>query len=104
MILFREPADVLAFEPLYNRFLGLIEAMPSIDKRQVTHITASPQGAPAYYRILEIYYRSETAMRASLMSPSGQESARCLQELPAGSFDLLLAEVYEEAGGATPQP
>ena len=38
------------------------------------------------------------------MSDAGQEAGQELHRLPTDSFQLLFADVYEEAGGSTPQP
>ena len=103
MVLFRQPEDVEAFENIYQDFLALVERMPHIQRRQVVHITGSPQGAPEFYRILEIYFESTERQREALMSSIGQEAGQELGRLPSGSFQLLLADVYEEEGGNTPR-
>ena len=104
MILFGPPEDADSFENVYQDFLALIERMPNIRRRQVAHVTGSPQGAPKVYRILEIYFESTDAQMEALMSPVGQEAGKELRRLPEDSYQLLLADVYEEAGGNTPQP
>jgi uncharacterized protein (TIGR02118 family) len=104
MILFGRPEDAESFENVYQDFLALIERMPNIRRRQVVHVTGSPQGAPKVYRILEIYFDSIDAQTEALMSPMGQEAGRELRRLSEDSYQLLLADVYEEEGGNTPQP
>lgn len=101
MICFRDPAGSAAFENTYNDFLALIERIPDIQRRQVIHVTGSPLGQPAYYRILEIYFESNEQLQQSLLSPGGQEAGSELRRFPAGSFDVMFAEVYEETGGKT---
>ena len=59
---------------------------------------------PKVHRILEIYFESTDAQTEALMSPMGQEAGKELRRLPDDSYQLLLADVYEEAGGNTPQP
>lgn len=104
MILFHQPADINAFEDVYQDFLALIERMPNIIRRQVVHVTGSPQGTPKYYRMLEIYFESLDKQQEALMSPIGQEAGQELGRLPQGTVDLLFADVYEEEGGSTPHP
>lgn len=104
IILFQQPTDADSFEQVYQDFLALIERMPHIIRRQVVHITGSPQGSPAFYRILEIYFESPQQQQAALMSKIGQEAGQELGRLPRGTFQLLYADVYEEAGGSTPAP
>ncbi len=104
MILFGPPEDAERFENIYQDFLALVERMPNIRRRQVVHVTGSPQGAPEIYRILELYFESTDAQTEALMSDAGQEAGKELHRLPADAFQLLFADVYEEAGGSTPQP
>ena len=104
MILFGPPEDAERFENVYQDFLALVERMPQILRRQVVHVTGSPQGAPAIYRILELYFESTETQNEALMSDAGQEAGQELHRLPTDSFQLLFADVYEEAGGSTPRP
>ena len=102
MILFHQPTDPDTFENVFQDFLALIERMPNILRRQVVHVTGSPQGLPQYYRILELYFDSPAKQQEALMSPIGQEAGQELARLPEGTTDLLFADVYEEEGGSTP--
>lgn len=104
MILFGPPEDSERFENVYQDFLALVERMPNILRRQVVHVTGSPQGAPAIYRILELYFESTETQTEALMSDAGQEAGTELQRLPTDAFQLLFTDVYEEAGGSTAQP
>lgn len=91
------------FENAYNDFLALVERMPQIHRRQVVHVVASPTGAPVYQRILEIYFAERATLEQALLSPAGQEAGNELnRRFAKGSFDILIAEVFEEDGGATP--
>lgn len=102
MILFDQPEDPENFENVYQDLLALLERMPNIMRRQVVHVTDSPQGAPKVYRILEIYFLSMPLMQDALLSAVGQEAGRELnQRLSADSFQVFYADVYEEAGGNT---
>lgn len=104
MILFGQPDDADSFENIYQDFLALVERMPNILRRQVAHVTGSPQGSPEIYRILEIYFESTEKQTEALMSAAGQEAGSELARLPGGTAQLLFAEVYEEDGGSTPAP
>ncbi len=104
MILFKQPDDPTAFENAYNDLLALMERMPDIQRRQVIHVVGSPTGPAAYFRILEVYFRDQAQMQVAMRSAQGQEAGAELQKRFApGSFELLFAEVYEEAGGSTPR-
>ena len=102
MILFHQPADPDTFENVFQDFLALVERMPNILRRQVVHVTGSPQGLPQYYRILELYFDTPETQQEALMSPIGQEAGQELARLPEGTTELLFADVYEEDGGSTP--
>ena len=104
MILFGQPEDAESFENVYQDFLALVERMPNILRRQVVHVTGSPQGAPEIYRILELYFESTALQTEALMSSVGQEAGAELARMPSDAVQLLFADVYEEEGGNTPQP
>lgn len=104
IILFEQPDNAEKFENVYQDFLALVERMPNIQRRQVVHITGSPQGAPQVLRILELYFDSQQLMQEALMTPVGQEAGKELRRLPGDSYKLLFADVYEEEGGETPAP
>lgn len=104
MILFRQPADIEAFENSYNDLLALVERMPHISRRQVITVVGSPLGEAPYYRILEVYFPDQPTMQESLRSPQGQEAGAQMGTFPANSFHMIFAEVYEEQGGHTPPP
>lgn len=102
MVMFHKPDQLDTFERAYNDFLALVERMPDIQRRQVISVLGSPQGAALFYRILEVYYDDYAQLQASLQSKAGQEAGGELRRFPVGSFDMIFAEVYEEAGGHTP--
>ncbi len=101
MIVFHQPEDPENFENIYQDFLALAERMPHIQRRQVVHITGSPQGRPKLHRILELYFESPQMQHAALMSMAGQEAGQELRRLPPEAVQTLFADVYEEAGGST---
>lgn len=103
MILFKIPADIEAFETVYNDFLALVERIQNVRRRQVITITGSPLGTTDLYRILEVYFDDEAAMTAALRTQAGQEAGGELRRFPPKTFELLFANIYEEAGGSTPQ-
>ncbi len=103
MMLFGKPKDTAAFENAYNDLLALVERMPDVERRQVVNVLGSPAGDAPYYRVLEIYFADSAGMESSLRSKAGQEAGGELgRRFPAGSFEVMYAEVYEETGGSTP--
>lgn len=104
MITFQRPENVTIFENAYNDLLALIERMPDVQRRQVVNVLGSPVSDPPFYRILEVYFDSQEQMEASLRSRAGQEAGSELgRRFPSGTYQALYAEVFEEAGGRTPQ-
>ena len=103
MIIFRQAEDADRFESQYNQFLSRVEKMPGVTRRQVINVMGSPTGQSPYYRILEVYYNNRREMELSLATPIGQEAGRQLRAFPAGGFEMLFAEVYEETGGWPPE-
>ena len=104
ILLFRQPAEgtEAPFERVYNALLAELERMPGIQRRQVASVTGSPQPPPAFCRLLTLDFADESATQAALLSTPGQAAGKILQRLPRDSYELLFAEGYEEAGGATP--
>ena len=102
MILFGKPQQPSDFEEVYNDFFSLVEKMPHISRRQVTDILGSPVGETQLFRVLEIYFDDRGKMETALTSRPGQQAGKELGRLPAGSFEMVFAEVYEEEGGTTP--
>lgn len=96
IIMFRHPANTDQFENSYNDFLALLERMPHLVRRQVVHTLGSPQGAPPYYRMLELYFETLTQLQDSLLSAPGQEAGAELGRFDAESVEMLYADVYEE--------
>lgn len=101
MVVFHKPGDDALFEQRYNEFLALIERMPSITRRQVVSVTGSPMGVTDLYRILEVYFEDTSQMEASLRTSAGQEAGGHLNGFQRGTFEMIFADVYEEAGGHT---
>ena len=102
VILFGKPQQPGEFEDVYNDFFALVEKMPNISRRQVTDVLGSPVGETQLFRVLELYFDDRAKMETALNSPAGQKAGRELGRLPAGSFEMVFAEVYEEEGGRTP--
>ena len=102
MMIFNKPTSLDTYENRYNDLLALVERMPNIVRRQVINVYGSPMGDPRIYRILEVYFDSREQMEDSLKSKAGQEAGSELFKFPARTFEMVFAEVYEEAGGQTP--
>ncbi|QPC82555.1 EthD family reductase [Phototrophicus methaneseepsis] len=100
VVMFRHPAEMHVFENIYTDFLSLVERMPDIQRRQVVHLTGSPMGETPYYRVLELYFADEAAMRQALMSPAGQEAGGELERFGPDSILIWYGDEYEDDGGS----
>ncbi len=101
-ILYREPADLEAFEAFYTANLALMERIPGVIRRQVNHIYGAPDGRPVYYRALELYFPDRDALDSGMRSEQGVQAGRHLMTHAAQLAEVFFSEVYEEAGGSTP--
>lgn len=101
-ILYRQPADLEAFESFYNANLALMEQLPGVVRREASMIMGAPGGASAFYRMLELYFDDFAAFDAAMRSPQGEAAGKHLMAHAAELSELFYAEVYEEAGGRTP--
>ncbi|MEO0563501.1 MAG: hypothetical protein AAF125_15440 [Chloroflexota bacterium] len=106
-IVFYRPSDRLMpdFEAGYTAFLAMVEQIPNITRRQVVDVLGSPEGTTRFYRVLELYFEDREVMSAALNTEAGQRAGAGLYEVfgPKGyAFATYFADVYEEAGGSTP--
>lgn len=101
-ILYTEPADKDAFEAFYTENLALLESIPHVIRREVSHVFGAPDGNPAYYRAIELYFESRETLDTAMQSEAGVEAGQHLMNRAAKLVTLFFAEVYEEAGGFTP--
>ena len=101
-ILYQEPANKEAFEMFYTANLALMERIPHVLRREVSHVYGAPDGNPAYYRTLELYFADRATLDTAMRSEAGVNAGQHLMNNAAKLATLLFSEVYEEAGGSTP--
>ncbi len=101
-ILYHEPADTAAFEQFYTASLALMERLPNILRREVSHVYGAPGGSSPYYRSLELYFADRETLDQAMRSEEGVEAGRHLMAHAARLAELYFSEVYEEEGGSTP--
>lgn len=101
-ILYRKPEDLSAFEQFYITNLALMERIPGVLRREVSIVYGAPGGESTYHRALELYFEDKEALTAGLTSEAGQAAGHHLMQHAAQLADLFFSEVFEEAGGFTP--
>lgn len=101
-VLYQEPANKQAFEMFYTANLALMERIPNVIRREVSHVFGAPDSNPAYYRMLELYFEDNDTLDAAMRSEAGVNAGQHLMSQAAQISTLFFSEVYEESGGATP--
>lgn len=96
-VLYGYPADAGAFEDYYARtHLPIAARIPGVTRKELTMFLSGPDGSrPAYYRMAELYFDSETRLQASLGSPEAQAAIADLSNFATGGVTLLLGAVRD---------
>jgi uncharacterized protein (TIGR02118 family) len=101
-ILYRKPDDLSAFEAFYIPNLALMERIPGVIRREVSVVYGAPGGEAAYHRMLELYFEDKDTLTTGMTSEAGQAAGHHLMQHAAQLAELFFSEVFEEAGGSTP--
>jgi uncharacterized protein (TIGR02118 family) len=94
-VLYGHPSDVDAFEHYYaTTHLPIAARMKGVDRLELTRFAAAPDGgAPAFYRMAELYFATEEQMRATLGSPEGQATVADLANFATGGVTIISGAV-----------
>ena len=92
IVMYPPPADVQTFERLYtDEHVPMAVAKLEGKTRIVaTLVKASPQGAPAFYRIAEIHFPSLEALQACAASAGGKETLAHAAKISTGGPPVVL--------------
>jgi len=97
-VMYPHPKDVAAFEKAYaDEHIPM--AVPVFTKlgatrAVLTKVTGSPMGAPAFYRVAEIYFPTLQALQAAAMSAETQKVvAHAFEISTGGPPTMLIGEV-----------
>jgi len=93
IILIETPQDLQAFEESWPRFLHEAEKMPGLQREATVRVVETLFGEHRFYKTHELFFESQEALQAAMMSPSGQ----ALQQITAGRMPLLIAEHREDS-------
>ena len=94
VVLYKKPADVAAFEKHYTEIHApLAKKMPGLKKREVSHFTGSPGGAPKFYMMAELYFDTQEAMRSALNSPEGKAAGKDVMSFAGDLIHLMFADL-----------
>ena len=97
VVIYPCPKDVEAFEKVYtNEHVPLAVAkLGGKTKIVATKVVGSPQGAPPFYRIAEVYFPSMQALEACASSESGQEALAHAVKISTGGDPIFLVAEEE---------
>jgi uncharacterized protein (TIGR02118 family) len=95
IVAYPQPVDIAAFEKLYlEEHVPLaIAKLQGKTKIVATKILASPQGAPAFYRVAEVHFPSMKALEACAESAGGKEAlANAVKISSGGPPTIMIAD------------
>jgi uncharacterized protein (TIGR02118 family) len=97
IVMYPRPKDVAAFEKTYaNEHVPLAVAkLEGKTKIVATKVLASPQGAPPYYRIAEVYFPSMAALEACAASENGKQVLAHAVSISSGGPPVFLVAEEE---------
>ena len=67
-----------------------VEKLSGKTKIVTTKITASPQGVPPFYRIVEVHFPSKSALEACAETMGAQETLAHAAKISTGGTPLIL--------------
>jgi len=94
-VLYGNPENPDEFEKYYeNTHLPLAAEIKGVARAELTKFTAGPDGGkPAFYRMAELYFTTQTEMEESLGSPEGQAAVADFQNFATGGITVLIGSV-----------
>jgi uncharacterized protein (TIGR02118 family) len=93
VVLYTLPEDPAAFDEHYaGTHMPLVDKIPGLQRTETGRVTAAIDGGDvAYYRITELYFADQAALRAGFGSEEGKAIAADYQKIaPAGSRMFLV--------------
>jgi uncharacterized protein (TIGR02118 family) len=92
VVIYPRPKDIEAFEKIYlkEHVPMAVEKLIGKTKIVATKITASPQGAPPFYRIAEVHFPSKSALEACAATAGAQETLGNAAKISTGGTPLIL--------------
>ena len=101
VILFLPPFAWATFEAGWQKFLGLVEQLPGLQKEVVSDSEQLVFGPPNQdvRKIHELYFESREALDEALNSEAGQAAGQWLHSFTQGRFLMLVARHMEATPG-----
>ena len=92
IVAYPQPIDVEAFDKIYlEEHVPLAVAkLSGKTKIDATKILGSPQGAPGFYRVAEIYFPSMSALESCAASAGGREALNHAAKISTGGPPVIM--------------
>jgi uncharacterized protein (TIGR02118 family) len=94
-VLYCHPASADEFEKYYrSTHLPLVAKMKGVARTELTEFLAGPDGGkPAFYRMAELYFTTQSQMEQSLGSAEGQAAVADLPKFATGGVTVVIGSV-----------
>lgn len=94
VVLYTQPSDADAFDKHYlGQHAPLVHAVPGLERFEGARVMAAADGGElTYFRMAELYFSDQAALRAALGSDGGKATAADYQQIaPPGSRMFIAA-------------
>jgi uncharacterized protein (TIGR02118 family) len=97
LILFSHPYVEEPFIKGWQKFMGMAEQMPGLQKEAISEIdeTVFAQPNASYKKVHELYFNSREDLEVALASEAGQKAGKWLHSFTNGRFSLMIAKHLE---------
>ena len=92
VVIYPRPKDIESFEKVYLTEHVPMAVMKLTGKTKIvtTKISSSPQGVPPFYRIVEVYFPSHSALTACAETMGAKETLAHAAKISTGGTPLIL--------------
>jgi uncharacterized protein (TIGR02118 family) len=99
IVIYPYPDDVATFEKVYQTEHVPLAAAKLVGKTRMvgTRVLGSPQGAPPFYRIVEVHFPSMEALKACADSDGGKETLAHAVQISSGGPPIFLVAEEESS-------
>ena len=97
IVAYPTPTDPEAFDKLYSEEHVPLAIAKLAGKTKIvaTKIVGSPQGAPGFYRVAEVYFPSMAALQECAASIGGQETLAHATKIATGGAPVIMVAEEE---------
>lgn len=92
VILIKSLSDLDSFEAGWPKFLHLAEQMPGLRREATSHVDHVLFGSPEIIQMHELFFDSMEDARKGLVSQTGKDAGKLLQEITSSQLILFFAD------------